>query len=246
MPDSLNVLITGASRGIGRAIAKELTAREHRVIATARDLAALDGLDAATKVPLDVTDQASVDAAVRAAGRVDALVSNAGVTLRGPVETVPLDEVRRVFELNYFGALRVTQAFLPAMRQRRAGRLVYISSLLGRITTPLMSTYSGSKWALEALVEAVAAETAQFGIKVSSLQPGGVESSDSGGAALAAVHLTEHDPYRPLLAAVARARRAPVTAEYVASVVADTLEDPDPPLRIPVGDAARAALAAGR
>ncbi|MCY1144218.1 SDR family NAD(P)-dependent oxidoreductase [Actinoplanes sp. Pm04-4] len=242
----LNVLITGTSRGIGRAIAKELTARGHRVIATARKLETLDGLDVAAKVQLDVTDQASVDAAVAAAGPVDALVSNAGTTVRGPVETVPLDAVRDVFELNYFGALRVTQAFLPAMRERGFGRLIYISSLLGRITTPLMSTYSGSKWALEALVEAAAAETAQFGVRVTSLQPGGVESSDSAGAALAAVYLTENDPYRPLLEAVTRARKAPVTAEQVATVVADTLVDPNPPLRIPVGAAALEALGAPR
>lgn len=238
----VRVLVTGASRGIGRAIATELTARGHAVIATARDTRTLDGLDVADRLQLDVTDAVSVRSAVVAAGRIDALVSNAGMTTRGPVENMPLDEVRAVFDLNYFGALAITQAVLPQMRDRGAGHLVYVSSQMGRVTAPLMSTYSGSKWALEAMVEALALEVSGFGLRVTSLQPGGVVSPDSTGAAAARVHLGDDDPYAPLLDAVARARGTAITAAEVAAAVAETLADPEPPLRRALGESAERIL----
>ncbi|WP_144712616.1 SDR family oxidoreductase [Curtobacterium pusillum] len=239
----LRVLVTGASRGIGRAIASELAARGHAVIATARDPRSLADLDATERLQLDVTDATSARTAVTAAGRIDALVSNAGMTTRGPVETMPLDEVRAVFDLNYFGALTITQAVLPQMRERGSGHLVYVSSQMGRVTAPLMSTYSGSKWALEAMVEALALEVRDFGLRVTSLQPGGVVSPDSAGAAAARVHLGEDDPYAPLLDAVARARGTAITAAEVAAAVAETLDDPEPPLRRALGESAEQVLA---
>ena len=104
------VLVTGASKGIGRATVRELAARGHDVVATARSLAALEDLPAAARLALDVTDQESVDKAIAAAGELDALISNAGETLRAPAESVPLTEVSRLFELNTVGALRVAQA----------------------------------------------------------------------------------------------------------------------------------------
>ncbi len=112
------VLITGASKGIGRATAVELAKRGHEVVATARDPRSLEDLDVAAKLQLDVTDQASVDAAIAAAGEVDALISNAGVIFRAAVEASPLDEVERLYAQNTVGALRVTQALLPGMTIR--------------------------------------------------------------------------------------------------------------------------------
>jgi NAD(P)-dependent dehydrogenase (short-subunit alcohol dehydrogenase family) len=227
-----SVLITGASRGIGRAITVELAKRGHRVIATARNPEALADLDVDQRLRLDVTDQDSVDNAIRDAGEIDVMVSNAGATVRAPLESVPLSEVDRLFQLNTLGALRVAQGVLPAMRERGAGRLVFVSSVQGRLVLPIIGPYGASKWALEALAETLAIETGHFGITVSIVQPGAVSS---GGAELAKVFLKENDPYTPLYEALGTLRGESVTPEDVAAAVADTIEQPNPPLRVPVG-----------
>lgn len=238
------ILITGAGRGIGRGLAAELSSRGHEVIATGRDLATLDETPAVLRLALDVTDQASVDKAIAAAGRVDILISNAGATVRAPLETVPLQEVQRLVELNTIGALRVAQAVLPQLRERGAGRLAFISSVQGRVAIPLIGPYSASKWALEAIAEGLAIETGHFGIKVQVFEPGAVAS---GGAERAKVFLDVHNPYYPLLEQLAGFRTQPVTVEDFATVVADTLEDEHHiPFRIPVGEAAIAQLKARR
>jgi NADP-dependent 3-hydroxy acid dehydrogenase YdfG len=235
------VLITGASRGIGRAIAGELTARGHEVIATARDIGTLADVPAAARLQLDVTDEDSVRSAVAAAGRVDALVSNAGATVRAPLETVPVEEVQRLFDLNTFGALRVAQAVLPGMRERGTGKLVFLSSIQGRVAIPLIGPYAASKWALEAIAETLAIEAAHFGISVHLLEPGAVSS---GGAERAKVFLDDGNPYRPLLDQLPGFRLDPVTVEEVAGAVAIAVEDIHAPLRIPVGAPAASLLAA--
>ncbi|ETK37633.1 3-oxoacyl-ACP reductase [Microbispora sp. ATCC PTA-5024] len=235
------VLITGASKGIGRAVAVELSARGHRVIATARRPETLADLPVDRRLRLDVTDQDSVDQAIRDAGDIDVVVSNAGETVRAPLESVPLAEVERLFQLNTLGALRVAQGVLPAMRERGAGRLVFISSIQGRLVLPMIGPYGASKWALEALAETLAIETRRFGIKVSVVQPGAVSS---GGAERAKVFLKVDDPYTPLYEALAVLRGESVTPEEVAAAVADTIEQPDPPLRVPVGAPANRVLRA--
>jgi NAD(P)-dependent dehydrogenase (short-subunit alcohol dehydrogenase family) len=239
------VLITGASKGIGRATARELVVRGHEVVATARDVRTLDDLPVDTRLTLDVTDQASVDRAVAAAGDLDALVSNAGETLplRAPVESVPLAEVERLFQLNTLGALRVAQAVLPGLRARGGGRVLFVSSVLGRLTIPLSGAYAASKWALEALAETLAVEVGHFGISVTLLQPGAVSS---GGSERAPTYLGDDDPYLPLAQQLAGARGSYlfITVEDVAAAVADDLEQDSPPLRIPVGAWAEAVLAA--
>lgn len=236
-----SVLITGASRGIGRAIAVELASRGHRVIATARRPEDLADLPVDRRLRLDVTDQASVDQALRDAGEVDVLVSNAGATVRAPMESVPLAEVEALFQLNTFGALRVVQGVLPAMRERGAGRLVFISSIQGRLVLPIIGPYGASKWALEAIAETLAVEAGHFGVKVSIVQPGAVSS---GGAERAKSFLAENDPYLPLVEQLPSLRGDSVTPEEVAAAVADTIEQPDPPLRVPVGTPARTVLEA--
>jgi NADP-dependent 3-hydroxy acid dehydrogenase YdfG len=235
------VLITGASKGIGRAIAIELAARGHRVIATARNTEALADLPVDQRLRLDVTDQDSVDQALRDAGDIDVLVSNAGETVRAPLESVPLDEVERLFQLNTLGALRVAQGVLPAMRERGAGHLVFVSSIQGRLVLPIIGPYAASKWALEAIAETLAIETGHFGIKVSIVQPGAVSS---GGAERAKVFFDETDPYAPLYQQLSVLRGESVTPEEVAAAVADTIERPEPPLRVPVGAPAEKALQA--
>ena len=235
------VLVTGASKGIGRATVRELAARGHHVVATARSLAALEDLPAVARLALDVTDQESVDKAIAAAGELDALISNAGETLRAPAESVPLTEVGRLFQLNTVGALRAAQAALPGMRARGRGRLLFVSSVAGRVVVPLGGAYAASKWALEALAEAIAIEAGHFGVKVTLLEPGAVSS---GGSERAATLLGDDDPYLPLARQLAAARADSITVEEVAQAVADTLEDPDPPLRLPVGRPAATLLAA--
>jgi NAD(P)-dependent dehydrogenase (short-subunit alcohol dehydrogenase family) len=235
------VLITGASRGIGRGIAEELAARGHEVIATARDVSMLADLPAVARLQLDVTDESSVSAAVAAAGPIDALVSNAGATVRAPMETVPVVEVQRLFELNTFGALRVAQTVMPGMRERGTGKLIFISSIQGRVAIPLIGPYAASKWALEAIAETLAIEAAHFGISVHLLEPGAVTS---GGAERAKVFLDDSNPYRPLLDQLQGFRSDPVTVQEVAGAVTSALEDSHSPLRIPVGAAATRVLAA--
>jgi NADP-dependent 3-hydroxy acid dehydrogenase YdfG len=235
------VLITGASQGIGRAAAAELARRGHLVVATARNVDSLRDLDVALRLSLDVTDPESVGRAVAAAGPVDVLVSNAGQTSRGPVEHTPVEEIARLFDLNTLGAVRVTQGVLPGMRERGSGRLVYVSSILGAVTIPLIGAYAASKWALEALVQTLAAEVQGFGVEAVLLQPGAV---DTAGPAMAASYFDENGVYGPLARKTAGARSTSMTAEEVATAIADVIDLPSPvPLRVPVGDAARALLA---
>jgi NAD(P)-dependent dehydrogenase (short-subunit alcohol dehydrogenase family) len=236
-----SVLITGASRGIGRAVALELAGRGHRVVATARRAETLADLPVDLRLSLDVTEQESVDRAVRDAGEIDVLVSNAGETVRAPLESVPLAEVERLFQLNALGALRVAQGVLPSMRERGSGRLVFVSSIQGRMVLPLIGPYGASKWALEALAETLAIEAGHFGVKVSIVQPGPVSS---GGAERARVFLKDDDPYAPLYEALGPLRGESVTPQEVAAAVADTIEEPEPALRVPVGAPARRALEA--
>jgi NAD(P)-dependent dehydrogenase (short-subunit alcohol dehydrogenase family) len=234
-----SVLVTGASKGIGRAIARELAARGHRVVATARDPRTLEDLDVAARLALDVTDPASVAEAVSAAGEVDVLVSNAGVIFHAPVESLPLEATAALFEANTFGALRMAQAVLPQMRGRGSGRLLFMSSVLGRIALPASGAYAASKWALEALAETLALEVAPYGVGVTLLEPGPVASG-----ALDDVrrYPAPEGAYEDLYERRATGMGAD-SVETVAAAVADAAEAEDVRLRVPVGEAAHALLA---
>jgi NADP-dependent 3-hydroxy acid dehydrogenase YdfG len=234
-----SVLITGASKGIGRAMTLELINRGHRVIATARDPEALADLPGAERLRLDVTDQESVNAAIRGAGEIDVVINNAGETMRAPLESVPVSEIARLIDLNTLGALRVVQAALPGMRERGRGHLVFISSIQGRMVLPIIGPYAISKWALEAMAETLALEAGHFGVRVSLIEPGAVSS---GGGANAKVYRAENDPYSPLFDQLVKIRGEAITPDEVAQVVADTIEHPNPPLRVPAGAPAAAVL----
>jgi len=179
---SVPVLITGCSSGIGRAAAVRLHAAGLTVYATARHVDSLADLarQGIHTLALDVTDEASMTEAVAAiedaAGPVGVLVNNAGYGLYGPVEQLPMDEIRRQFETNFFGLVRLTQLVLPGMRRRGRGRILNVSSMGGRITLPGGAFYHASKYAVEALSDALRMEVAQFGIDVVLIEPGPVKT----------------------------------------------------------------------
>jgi NAD(P)-dependent dehydrogenase (short-subunit alcohol dehydrogenase family) len=236
------VLITGSSQGIGRATAIELAARGHDVIATARRPESLADLPATERLALDVTDQASVDAAIARAGEIDVLVSNAGATLRGTIEHTPLAEFERLYELNTIGALRVAQAVLPAMRHRGSGKIIFLSSILGRLTIPLIGAYAQSKWALEAIAETLTLEVAPLGIEVSVLEPAMVATD---GPRSATNHKDDTPGYVALWERLGQMpANLAIGPEDVARAVADTVEGDRPPLRSPVGATAQQILGA--
>jgi len=235
-----SVLITGANRGIGRAIATEFARRGHRVVATARDPRTLTDLDVSQRLALDVTDDASVATAVAAAGDIDIVIANAGVIFYAAVEATPLPELQRLLTLNTVGAVRVSQAVLPQMRTRGAGKLMFMSSVLGRVVRPPGAAYAATKWALEAPVEALAIEVAPFGVQAALLEPGAVSS---GALDDVTTYTLPDDPYAAILKG-GGPRAGIITPQQVAAEVADAAEKPQLPLRIPIGDAARALLAA--
>jgi NAD(P)-dependent dehydrogenase (short-subunit alcohol dehydrogenase family) len=238
------VLITGCSSGFGRATAIELTRRGHAVVATARRPDTLADLDVADRLALDVTDDASVRAAVAAAGPIDALVNNAGISVGGPVEHVPVDEVRRLFDTNYFGALRMIQAVVPQMRARGSGVVVNVSSVNGKVAPPLSGFYASTKHALEAMSEALYFEVGHFGVRTVIIEPGYFRSNLGENRR---VYGVDGPPYGELdrLAQDMAAKIGRAVApgpEVVAVAIADAIESPDTPLRVPVGTDAEMVL----
>jgi NAD(P)-dependent dehydrogenase (short-subunit alcohol dehydrogenase family) len=180
------IMVTGASSGIGRATAARLAQAGQVVFAAARRASALEELAAQhpgiRPVVLDVTDPAAIDHAhhqiMAATGGygLDVLINAAGILVLGPVEAVSEQQTRAQLEVNLFGTLAVTRAFLPQMRQRRAGRIVNVSSILGRFALPGSGIYSASKFALEAALDVLRLELAPFGVRVVLVQPGVIDT----------------------------------------------------------------------
>jgi NAD(P)-dependent dehydrogenase (short-subunit alcohol dehydrogenase family) len=182
-------LITGVSSGFGRAFAEAALAAGHTVVGTVRNADAAEAFMALTPgraraVVLDVTDFAAIDPAVagiaRDAGPIDVLVNNAGYGHEGTLEESPLDDLRRQFDVNVFGAVAMIKAVLPAMRKRRRGHIVNITSMGGFITMPGIAYYCGSKFALEGISEVLAKELKPFGIKVTAIAPGSFRTDWAG------------------------------------------------------------------
>jgi NAD(P)-dependent dehydrogenase (short-subunit alcohol dehydrogenase family) len=181
MAVSRAVLITGCSSGIGRATALQLAAAGWPVYATARRAQSIEDLAPACKLlPLDVSDEDSMVAAVQAveteAGAVGVLINNAGYSQSGAIESVPIELARKQMEANFFGPARLTQLVLPGMRRQSWGRIVNVSSIGGRITFPGGGFYHASKYALEALSDALRFELYPFGIIVVLIEPGLIRS----------------------------------------------------------------------
>jgi NAD(P)-dependent dehydrogenase (short-subunit alcohol dehydrogenase family) len=234
-------LVTGASSGIGEACARRLAAGGWRVFGTQRG-PQLPPAGAVEMISMNVDDDESVTRGVAAvlerAGRVDALVNNAGFALAGAVEDTSTAEAKAQFETNFFGALRVVRAVLPAMRRQRSGTIVNISSLAGVFGLPFAGLYSASKFALEGLSESLRFETRGFGIRVVLVEPGDFRTRITERRRYAAA-AEVNDAYRTLFEQFKKRQDEDETKaaapEPVARVVERILRHPRPKLRYPVG-----------
>lgn len=251
------ILVSGASRGLGRAITEAALDAGHRVVSGVRTTSALDDLlarhpDRLAVVPLDVTDDAQVRAAIGTAvdrfGGLDVLVNNAGYANMGAIEDVDFDDFRTQVDTNFFGVVRLTRAALPIMREQRHGNIIQISSVGGRIVRPGLSAYQSSKWAVTGFSEVLAREVSPLGIKVTVLEPGGMRTDWAGSS-------MRIDPVREDYAATVGAAASLSSPDNlgasdpakVAALVLQIVEMNEPPLRLLVGpDAYRYATAAGR
>jgi len=199
--DTDPILITGCSTGIGRETARHLASRGHRVFATARKLEAIEDLKEAgcETLACDVNSEESMTACVNAVeeaeGAVGALVNNAGYSQSGAVETVPIDSVRRQFETNVYGLMRMCQLVLPKMRERGEGRIVNVSSMGGKLVFPGGGVYHATKHAVEAISDALRWEVEKFGIEVVIIEPGLIKT-DFADTAVGSISETETEgPY---------------------------------------------------
>jgi NAD(P)-dependent dehydrogenase (short-subunit alcohol dehydrogenase family) len=245
-----HAVVTGTSTGIGLTTALHLARNGYRVSAGMRDVGKAGPLrDAAAAerlpvrvVALDVTSGESVAnafATITAEGPVDVLVNNAGIGGASPLELTPEDEHRRMFETNYFGAVRCIQAVLPSMRERRHGAIVNITSVAGLWATPNQIPYSASKWALECLGEALAHEVRRFGVRVVNVEPGVIMTKIFENSA-EATRYDKTSPYQPIMRRngkmFAAGFRVGAQPELVAATILEAITTPTYKLRWPVGD----------
>jgi NAD(P)-dependent dehydrogenase (short-subunit alcohol dehydrogenase family) len=256
MPNSGQVVVTGASTGIGHACAIALDARGYHVLAGVRKEEDADRLrseasDRLKPVILDVTKPADIEAAAKlaeaAAGEVSVagLINNAGITVNGPMEYLDLDDLRWQFEVNVIGLVAVTQAFLPLLRQSK-GRIINVSSVGGFSVTPMLGPYCASKFAVEAISDAMRRELRPFGIEVVVMQPAAIKTKiwEKGREAAPAIFakapegLLEH--YGTLYQAISKyatdAEQRAADPQCVVDAVIDALESPKPKTRYRMGD----------
>jgi NAD(P)-dependent dehydrogenase (short-subunit alcohol dehydrogenase family) len=246
------VLVTGASTGIGRETVRTLANRGFRVFASARRDESVRELELEGRergfeaIALDVESDASVDAAIehvtREAGGIDVLVNNAGFGLLAPVEAITPEDLRAQFETNVIGAHRVVRAVLPSMRARQRGTIVQISSVMGRVSMPLYGAYSASKFALEALSDALRLEVAPFGIHVVIVEPGPIRTEFSTTVHKRSDAVTQSPraaPYEGIIrrTAEARARSRKMSGlgpDAVAATILRAIESKSPATRYPI------------
>jgi short-subunit dehydrogenase len=257
------VLITGCSSGIGRASALELVRSGWTVYATARRPETIADLREAgcQTLALDVTDEdsmrAAVDAVEQAQGAVGVLINNAGYSQSGAIETVPIEAMRRQFETNVFGLVRLTQLVLPKMRAQRWGKIVNVGSMGGRLSFPGAGSYHATKYALEAISDAMRFELRGFGIDVVLLEPGLIttEFGDAASASMAEVGGAPDDPYAHFNATVGAvtqgAYEGPMARlgagpERVAKIIRRAITRRRAPTRITITPSAKLSIATRR
>jgi NAD(P)-dependent dehydrogenase (short-subunit alcohol dehydrogenase family) len=247
-------LITGCSRGLGRALAQAVLAAGHRLVATARATDDLEFPGAGERlrtVALDVTDGAAARAAVAAAtsafGRLDVVVNNAGYVKANSVEDMPEDEFRRQFEINFFGVYNVTRAALPVMHAQRDGHIISVSSIGGRRTTPGLGGYQSAKWAVGGFSDVLAAEVAPLGIRVTCVEPGGMRTDMFGPSMLADDLAADYEATvgKVIRTAFGNPDNANGDPAKVARAILTLVEEKEPPRRLLLGsDAVKGAAAA--
>jgi short-subunit dehydrogenase len=193
MAPARTALVTGASSGIGEAVAKALVGRGWQVFGTSRDPDAVkEKLEGVTYLALDLNDEASIVACAAAAGDVDVLVNNAGESQSGPFEELPMDAVRQLFQLNVFGAVRLTQLLLPGMRERGYGRVVMVGSMLASFPLAYRSSYVAAKAALRGFATAARREVLPYGVGITTVEPGSI---NTGIGTRRTHYLTDGSPY---------------------------------------------------
>ena len=233
--------ITGTSKGFGHIWAKAALERGDKVAATARHTGSLSDLvedygENVLPIELDVTDKAAVDAAVKQAhdhfGRLDVVVNNAGYGLFGTIEEVTEEQARAQIETNLFGALWVTKAALPYLREQGSGHIIQVSSIGGVNAFPTVGLYHASKWALEGFSQALDAEVRGLGIKVTLVEPTGYTTDWSGPSSVQAEHLPAYDAVREERAKTLSARGRRGDPEATGPAILKIVDAEDPPLRI--------------
>ncbi|MFI8632363.1 SDR family NAD(P)-dependent oxidoreductase [Microbacterium sp. NPDC077663] len=229
--------VTGASGGFGREWTEAALERGDRVVATARTPSKLDALvdrfgERVLSIELDVSDRRAVFEAVETGhahfGRLDVVVSNAGYGHYGLVEELSEDDIRAVYETNVFGSIWVIQAVLPYLRAQRSGHIFQISSIGGVTTSPLVSIYDSSKWAVEGIAQALAAQVAGFGIKVTIIEPQGYSTEFSASSAKRALPMPEYADYRSTAAPFSTRRGDPAATR---GPFLELVDSDQPPLR---------------
>jgi short-subunit dehydrogenase len=237
-------LLTGASSGIGRAAAAALATAGYRVVGTSRNASAGEVRDGIQMIACDVTSDASVAGAVatvhRELGRIDLLVNNAGIGITGAAEESSIEQIQALFQTNYFGVVRMTNAVLPIMREQRSGRILNVGSGLGLIPAPYNAHYSATKHALEGYSESLDHEVREFGVRVTVIEPGTTRTQFESSTVPADIPLTAYDPSREKYrVAFERAMAAGDTAEDVARTILIAATDKVPRLRYTSGKVAR-------
>lgn len=235
------VLITGCSTGIGRDLAQRLAHANYTVVATARHPETISDLAVALQVPVDVTDPDSIESAtqevIKRFGRIDVLVNNAGYAVRGAVEDISIEQVQQMFDVNVTGVMRMIRAVVPHMRQQKAGRVITIGSLAGKLVLPVNGTYSATKFALEALSDALRLELAPFGIRVVLIEPGNIRSNFMATAqansreTLANADSPYYGLYQHYLRVMTNIRKQAPAPESVSQVVQQAIEAAKPKAR---------------
>jgi NAD(P)-dependent dehydrogenase (short-subunit alcohol dehydrogenase family) len=253
---SKTFFLTGSSRGLGREIAEAVLAAGHTLVATARQPASLADLterygNQILPVALDVTDPAAAEGAVAAGvaafGRIDVVVNNAGYANLAAIEDITLGDFREQLETNLLGVVNVTKAALPLLREQGGGHIIQVSSIGGRLATAGLSAYQAAKWAVGGFSEVLAREVGPLGIKVTVLEPGGMQT-DWAGSSMRVVPISE--PYQQTVGAMARLHdeigsgSALGDPAKVAQVVLDVAAMDEPPLRLILGSEAYAYAAA--
>ncbi|MFJ9555255.1 SDR family oxidoreductase [Nocardiopsis sp. NPDC101807] len=225
-PVQRTALVTGASSGIGAAVAAALVRRGYRVYGTSRRPGSVaEPVPGVEYLPLDLADEASVQACASAVGDVDVLVNNAGESQSGPFEELPPDAVERLFRINVFGAVRLTQLLLPGMRGRGYGRVVMVGSMLASFPLAYRSSYVASKAALKGFADALRREVSPFGVGVATVEPGSI---NTGISERRTQYLRDGSPfageYRTMLTALDANESAGISAARVARTVVRAVE----------------------